>query len=434
MLHVAIVGAGPAGFYTAEALVKRLGNGVAVDIVDALPTPYGLIRAGVAPDHQSIKAVDRRYHAVLAGGVRFVGDVTVGGGVALEELLGLYDAVVLATGAPRDRRLGIPGEDLPGVLGSGAFVGWYNGHPEFADLDVPLAHAGAVVVGNGNVAIDCARILAKTPDELAHSDLAAHARRALAGGAVRDIHIVGRRGPYQASFTPKEMGELGHLARARPAVDAADLPDAAGDAGLEPGLRKVVATLRAFAAAPPDDRPVTIAFDFFSRPVAIERDNDIGGGALRLTVERTRLDGGRAVGTGAIRTLRCGLVVACIGYASAPLGDVPFDAAAGRFVNDEGRITERLYVAGWARRGPSGTIGTNKPDGAEVAARIATEVVPAGRDGGAGLDRLLAQRGIQPVTFTGWQRIEAAETAAARHPAPREKIVARHALRAAAGQ
>ena len=161
MLNVAIIGAGPAGFYTAEALVKRLGDAVAVDIIDALPTPYGLIRAGVAPDHQSIKAVDRRYHAVLAGGVRFVGDVTVGpGGVGVAELLGLYDAVVLATGAPRDRRLGIPGEDLPGVLGSGAFVGWYNGHPDYADLVVPLRHLGVAVIGNGNVAIDCARVLA----------------------------------------------------------------------------------------------------------------------------------------------------------------------------------------------------------------------------------------------------------------------------------
>ena len=428
MLHVAIVGAGPAGFYTAEALAKQ--SGVAIDIIDALPTPYGLIRAGVAPDHQSIKAVDRRYHAVLAGGVRFVGDVTVGeGGVGLDELLGLYDAVVLATGAPHDRRLGIPGEDLPGVLGSAAFVGWYNGHPEFAGLDVPLAHPGVAVIGNGNVAIDCARLLAKTPAELAHADLAAHARRALGTSGVRDIHIVGRRGPYQASFTPKETGELGQLARTRPVVDPADLPDRSGDAALDPGLRKVVATLRGFAAAPPDDRPVTIAFDFFSRPVAIERD----GRALCLTVERTRLDGGRAVGTGELRTIACGLVVACIGYATAPLGEVPFDAATGRFLSDAGRIADRLYVTGWARRGPSGTIGTNKPDGAEVAARIVAEVAPGRRAGGAGLDALLAARGIRPVTFAGWQAIDAAETAAATHPAPREKLVARDALRRAAG-
>ena len=426
MLHIAIVGAGPAGFYTAEALGRRLGAGVAIDLIDALPTPYGLIRAGVAPDHQSIKAVDRRYHAVLAGGVRFVGDVTVGeGGVGVDELLALYDAVVVSTGAPRDRRLGVPGDDLPGVLGSGAFVGWYNGHPDFADLDVPLPHPGVAAIGNGNVAIDVARVLAKTPAELAHADLAAHARAALATSAVRDIHVVGRRGPYQASFTPKEMGELGELARARPVVDPADLPDASGDAALEPGLRKVVGHLRAFAAAPPRDVPVTIAFDFFTRPVAIERDGD----ALRLTVERTQLDGDTAVGTGMTRTIAVGLIVGCIGYASAPLAGIAFDAPRGRFANDDGRIAGRLYVAGWARRGPSGTIGTNKPDGAHVAGRIAAEVEPGGRAGAAGLDALLAARGLRPVTFAGWQAIDAAEVAAATHPAPREKLVARDHLR-----
>lgn len=430
MLHVAIVGAGPAGFYTAEALVKRLGSGVMVDIIDSLPTPYGLIRAGVAPDHQSIKAVDRRYHAVLAGGVRFVGDVAVGdGGIGVDALLGLYDAVVLATGAPHDRALGIPGEHLPGVLGSGAFVGWYNGHPDFTGLDVSLRHKGVAVIGNGNVAIDVARVLAKTPAELAHADLAAHAWRALAASGVRDIHIVGRRGPYQASFTPKEMGELGELARARPVVDPGDLPDAGGDAALDPGLRKVVGHLRAFAAAPPRPTAVTIAFDFFARPVAIAAAGD----ALRLTIERTRLDGDRAVGTGQTREIACGLIVACIGYRSAPLGDVPFDAAGGRFVNDGGRVAERLYVTGWARRGPSGMIGTNKPDGAEVAARIAGEVTPGGRSGAPGLDALLAARGIRPVTFAGWQAIDAAEIAAAMHPSPREKLVTRAYLRAAAG-
>ncbi len=433
MLYVVIVGAGPAGFYTAEALAKRLGapgmGGVAIDIVDRLPTPYGLIRAGVAPDHQSIKAVDRRYHAVLAGGVRFVGNVEIGdGGVALAELAGLYDAVVLATGAPHDRPLGIPGEDLPGVLGSAAFVGWYNGHPDVADLDVPLGHPGVCVIGNGNVAIDVARLLAKTPAELAHSDLARHARSALAASAVRDIHIIGRRGPYQASFTPKEMGELGQLTRAQPLVTPGDLPDPAGDAALEPGLRKVVGHLRAFAATPPAGKAVTIVFDFLTRPVAIERQGD----TLRLTIEATRLDGDTAVGTGVMRTIDCGLIVGCIGYKSAPIAGVPFDAARGRVVNDGGRVAPGLYVTGWARRGPSGTIGTNRPDGTEVAEAIAADTVAAGREGGTGLDMLLAGRGIRPVTFAGWQAIDAAEIAAATHPAPRDKHVTRAALLAAA--
>ena len=431
MLHVAIVGAGPAGFYTAEALTKRLGDGVTIDMIDCLPTPYGLIRAGVAPDHQSIKAVDRRYHAVLAGGARFVGNVTVGAdGVAAADLLRLYDAVIIATGAPRDRRLGIPGEDLPGVMGSGAFVGWYNGHPDFADLRVPLQHPGVAVIGNGNVAIDVARVLAKTAAELAPSDLAAHARAALATSAVRDIHIVGRRGPYQASFTPKETGELGHLARARPVVDPRDLPDAAGDAALEPGLRKVVGALRGFAAMPASSAPVTITFDFFARPVRIERR----AAGLQLTIERTRLDGGAVVGTGVLRTIDCGLIVAAIGYASEAIEGIPFDAERGRVANDGGRVSDRLFVTGWARRGPSGTIGTNKPDGAEVAARIAAEVSCGDRSGGAGLDELLVKRGIRPITFSGWQAIDAAEIAGARDGAPREKFVRReHMIGVATG-
>ncbi len=428
MLHVAIVGSGPAGFYTAEALAKALGEGVRIDIVDRLPTPYGLIRAGVAPDHQSIKAVDRRYHATaLLPQVRFVGHVEVGSDVSMAEMRGLYDAVVLATGAPHDRTLGIPGEDLPGVLGSAAFVGWYNGHPDFADLDVPLGHPGACVVGNGNVAIDVARILAKTPDELAASDIVRHTRDALDHSRIADIHLIGRRGPYQASFTPKEMGELGHLARAQPLVDPAVLPPVEGDGSLEPGLRKTVGHLRAFAAAPPRAVPIKLRFDFLTRPVAVEQHD----GHLRLIVEATRLDGDAAVGTGALRGIDCGLIVSCIGYRTAPLGDVPFDARSGRFVNDDGRIGEGLYATGWARRGPSGTIGTNRPDGLAVAARIAAEVAPGGRAGGAGLDALLGARGVAATGFAHWQRIDAAEIAAARTGAPREKFVRRAHLVAA---
>lgn len=429
MLQVAIVGAGPAGFYTAEALVKRLGDGVSIEIIDRLPTPYGLIRGGVAPDHQSIKAVDRRYHAVLAGGVRFVGGVEIGdGGVAIDELLELYDAVVLATGAPRDRPLDIPGEDLPGIIGSAAFVGWYNGHPDFADLDVPLRHPGVAVIGNGNVAIDVARVLAKTPDELAASDIARHARDALATSLVRDIHVIGRRGPYQASFTPKEMGELGHLARAQPRVHPSDLPPVAGDAALDPGLRKVVSHLRAFAAEPSRAMPVTIEFDFLSRPAAIAQVGD----GLQLTIEVNRLEGDRAIGTGAVRTIDCGLIVGCIGYRSMPIAGVPFDTASGRFANAAGRISPGLYVTGWAQRGPSGTIGTSKPDGIAVAEAIATQIAPANRTGAIGLEALIAARGIKPVSFDGWQAIDAAELTAAANGAPREKFVTRAGLIAAA--
>lgn len=421
-LSIAIIGAGPAGFYTAEAALKQWGGTARVDIIDRLPTPYGLIRAGVAPDHQSIKAVAKRYEGTALGqGVRFIGNVMVGRDISIEELLGLYDAVVLSVGAPHDKPLGIPGDDLPGVIGSGAFVSWYNGHPDFAGLKVPLDHHGVAIIGNGNVAIDCARVLAKTVDELSTSDIAQHAIDALAQSAVRDVHIVGRRGPHQASFTTKEAGELGHLTRAQPIVRAGDLPPLAEDEGLEPGHRKMVTHLRSFAAMERSDKPVTIHFEFFRRPVAVEGN----GRVERLIVETTRLEDGRAVGTGELHAIPCGLVIGCIGYRTATIPGVPYSDAKGRFESDEaGRIFPGLYASGWARRGPSGTIGTNRPDGFSVVDAIVADVAaPKGGAGGAGLDALLASRGVKATSFGDWQGLDAAEVSRARPGAPREKIV-----------
>jgi ferredoxin--NADP+ reductase len=422
MRHVAIVGSGPAGFYAAEALQKALGEAGRIDMIDRLPVPYGLIRFGVAPDHQSIKAVSKRYEKVaLSPGVRFVGNVEIGRNVSIEELASLYDAVILATGAPEDRRLGIPGDDLPGVIGSAAFVGWYNGHPQFADLDPPLGVAAAAVIGNGNVALDVARILSKTPHEFVGSDIVAHAFEALGNSAIRDIHVLGRRGPHQIQMTPKELGELGHLEDAAPRVDPTDFPPAEADSALDPGLRKSVTHLRDFAALP-GGKAKAIHFDFFARPVAIEGD----GRAERLVVERTRLDeAGRAVGTGETYEVPAGLVVSCIGYQTSPIEGVPYDERNGRFANEGGLIGGNLYAVGWARRGPTGTIGTNRPDGYEVADRIVAALAGAaeGRAGGEGLDRLLAERGARMISFDEWRRIETAETGRARAGSPREKFV-----------
>jgi ferredoxin--NADP+ reductase len=422
MRHVAIIGSGPAGYYTAEALQKALGEAVRIDIVDRMPVPYGLIRFGVAPDHQSIKAVYRRYEKVaLSDTVRFVGNVLVGRDVSIPELLGLYDAVILATGAPHDRPLGIPGDDLPGVIGSAAFVGWYNGHPEFAALAPPLDSAAAAVVGNGNVALDVARILSKTPAEFAGSDIVGHAFSALGDSRIRDIHVLGRRGPHQIAMTPKELGELGHLADAAPKVDPADFPPELDDALLEPGQRKSVTYLREFAALE-GDKAKTIHFDFFAKPLRIEGD----GRVERLIVEKTALDAkGAAVGTGETYEIPCGMVVSCIGYQTPRIEGVPYEENRGRFANSEGVIGDGLYCVGWARRGPTGTIGTNRPDGYEVADKIAAAIGGAGgrKDGRPGLDRLLESRGVDVVTFRDWQRIEAAETARARDGSPREKFV-----------
>lgn len=424
MRHIAIIGSGPAGYYTAEACQKQFGDDVAIDMIDRLPVPYGLIRFGVAPDHQSIKAVSRRYEQVgVSDNVRFVGNISVGDQVTVAELLALYDAVVLATGAPVDRPLNIPGEDLPGVIGSASFVGWYNGHPDFTDLQPPLNVSAAAVIGNGNVALDVARILAKSPAEFAGSDIVTHAFDALGNASVRKITLVGRRGPHQIQMTPKELGELGHLDRAVPHVDATDLPPEAEDGDLEPGQRKSVGHLRNFVSLA-QDKDVAIDFDFFAKPVAIEGD----GRVERLLVERTRPVGdGQVEGTGETYAIPCGLVVACIGYRTPPIPGVPYDDKAGRFANDDGRVPVdggNLYAVGWARRGPTGTIGTNRPDGFMIAEAIAADhPQAAGKPGGKGLDALLAKRGADTVSFADWQRIEAAEAARARDGAPREKFV-----------
>ncbi len=423
MRHIAVIGSGPAGYYSAEALQKQFGDEVRVDVIDRMPVPYGLIRFGVAPDHQSIKAVSRRYEKVaLSDNVRFVGNVLVGRDVSIPELTGLYDAVILATGAPNDRALDIPGGDLPGVVGSAAFVGWYNGHPEFADLDPPLGVEAAVVIGNGNVALDVARILAKTPAEFVGSDIVAHAFEALGNSKISDIHILGRRGPHQIAMTPKELGELGHLEGAVPRVDPADFPPALDDALLEPGLRKSVTHLREFEKLKADKAKI-VHFDFFAQPVAIEGQ----GWVERVIVEKTRLDDkARAVGTGETYAIPCGLVVSCIGYKTPPIEGVAYEEDRGRFANADGVIGGGLYCVGWARRGPTGTIGTNRPDGYEVAERIAADLAGGGgrKEGRAGLDRLLESRQVDIVTFRDWQRIEAAENARAREGNPREKFTA----------
>jgi NADPH-dependent glutamate synthase beta subunit-like oxidoreductase len=425
MRHFAVVGSGPAGFYTAEALAKAYGEKARIDIIDRYPVPYGLIRFGVAPDHQSLKAVSKRYDQVaMSEQVSFVGNVAVGRDVSAEELLGLYDAVILAIGAPHDRKLGIPGEELPGVVGSAEFVGWYNGHPDFADLDPPLGGTHAAVIGNGNVALDCARILAKNRHEFEGSDIVGHALEALDRSAIKTITILGRRGPHQISMTPKELGELGHLEAATPYVDAADFPPIEADQALDPGHRKSITILRDFASQGPDgSKPREIVFDFFAKPVRIEGD----GKAERLIVERTVLDdNGAARGTGETYEVPASLIITSIGYQTPRIDGVPYDDRGGKFANDQGKIADGLYAVGWARRGPTGTIGTNRPDGYEVAEQVAA-AMPPGSDGakagGTGLSALLGERGVKSTSFDDWRAIEAAEVAAARPGSPREKFV-----------
>jgi ferredoxin/flavodoxin---NADP+ reductase len=420
-LWVAVVGAGPAGYYTAEALTKANEN-ARVDILEKLPTPYGLIRGGVAPDHQSIKNVSRRYEKTsLQDNVRFLGNLEIGRDLSIAELMELYDAVVIATGAPHDRGLNIPGADKAGVVGSAAFVGWYNSHPDFADLEPDLKVDSVVVIGNGNVAVDVVRVLAKTAEEMAHSDLAPYAANVIHPAPIKDIYMCGRRGPIDAKFTTKELGELGQLTHCSTVARADQLPgEVTGVADKELGAKvKNLNHLKAFVENNPGGKPRTLHMEFYARPVEILGDDRVSG----IRLERTTVDAeGHCIGSGEMFDVACQMVVPCIGYRSEEIDGVAFHQDWGLFPNDEGHISDHLYTVGWAKRGPSGTIGTNRTDAIAVSALILAEVTAHGKPGGRGLDALIEARSLNIVRFKDWKKIEAAEEKAALGVAPRVKF------------
>jgi len=434
MTAIAVIGSGPSGLYAVDGLLRKMPS-VRIDVIDRLPTPYGLVRGGVAPDHQGTKAIVRQFARTMGkDGVRFLGNVEVGRDVSYDELEDLYDAVVIAMGAYEDRRLGIPGEDLPGVYGSWQFVGWYNGHPDFADMAPDFSRPGAVVIGNGNVALDVCRVLAKTPDEMALSDIAPAALAAIQAGASGDITVAGRRGPVEAAFTPAELGEFGHLSNAGPKVDAAALPDSVGEvAGKDkPFKEKNLELLHGFAAPEDGDKPRTIDMLFCVSPVEILGTDRVEG----VRFERTRLDGGRAVGTGEFFAVEAGLVVTAIGYKTAALPGIPMDG--GIVANSDGRVEDGVYAVGWSKRGPSGTIPTNRADSLAVVELMLEDLGGIDVDAGPApacdaLNGLLAQRGVRVVDFEDWQKIDAAETDAATEPCPRVKFTNFADLLAAAG-
>ena len=434
-LRVAVVGSGPAGFYAAAALLAA-DLEVEVDVLERLPTPWGLVRLGVAPDHPNIKAVSRAFEkTALAPGFRFFGNVEVGRDVLHDDLARVYDAVVYSVGAQTDRRLGIPGEDLPGSWAATEFVAWYNGHPDFQHLSFDLSAERAVVIGNGNVALDVARMLALTPEELAPTDTTDAAIRAINESGIREILVVGRRGPVQASWTPVEVGELGELTGADVVVDPADLeldPESEAElAAAPPTVRRNVEHLREYAAREPAGRPRTIRLRFFSSPVAILGDEKVE--AIELV--RNELVGGRAVPTDDLETVPCGIVFRSVGYHGVALPDLPFDERTGTIPNEGGRVRPGLYCAGWIKRGPSGVIGTNKKDATETVALL-LEDARAGRlprRGEGSLEELLEERGVEPVVYAGWALIDAAERAAGEpHGRPRVKLATWEELLAAA--
>jgi ferredoxin/flavodoxin---NADP+ reductase len=449
-VRVAVVGSGPAGFYAAAHLLASEEPTAEVDMIERLPTPWGLVRLGVAPDHPNIKAVSRAFEkTAMRPGFRFFGNVEVGRDVLHDDLAELYDAVVYTVGAQTDRGLGIPGEELPGSWAATEFVAWYNGHPDYQELSFDLSGERAVVVGNGNVALDVARMLALTEEELAMTDTTDPAIEAIVGSGISEILVLGRRGPVQAAWTPVELGELGELAGADVAVDPAELElDAASEAELAaaPGtVRRNVDILRDYAGREPAGKPRTIRLRFTTSPVALLGEERVEA----IEVVRNELvadEGGRvrAVATDEREVIECGVVFRSVGYHGVPLPGVPFDPSSGVMPNAGGRVLDEgaepvpgLYCAGWIKRGPSGVIGTNKKDATETA-ELLLEDARAGllsrADGTADtLEAVLEARGVEAVMYAGWEAIDAAErTAGEPHGRPRIKLCTWDDLLAAA--
>lgn len=417
---VAIVGSGPAGFYCAEAICKKAPD-VRIDIIDRLPTPFGLVRSGVAPDHQGTKNVWRVFHRTAnREQVRFVGNVEVGRDVDVCDLLELYDAVVLAVGATVDRKLGIEGEELPGVYGSGELTAWYNGHPDYAGLDPQLVGPGIAVIGNGNVAVDVVRVLGRVREEMGKTDIPEYAMTAIERSDYTDIYMLGRRGPVDASFTTAELRELGEMRETVALVDASQLPDevTADDPKQQKLKEKILGTLRDYSTNDPGAKKKRLHMKFYASPVRILGDDRVKG----LEVAVTEVRDGRAVKTGETYVLDVGTVITAIGYTAIPLEDVPIAEWGTCYANEDGKIQDRLWAVGWAKRGPSGVIATNRQDSAEVAHMLLEELEDGDKAGGEGLDRLLSERGARPVMYEDWERIDAEEQALAAEGAPRKKL------------
>jgi ferredoxin--NADP+ reductase len=469
MLRVAVVGSGPAGLYTAEALIKQSAAlpepvRVRVDVLDRLPTPYGLVRYGVAPDHKSIKSVANYLRRVLESpDVAFLGGVHFGTDVTREDLLAAYDAVVYATGAMRDRRLGIPGEDLPGSCAATDFVNWYCGHPDLDASAFTLDVESVAVIGVGNVAVDVARILARDPEELRSTDISEPVLATLRASKVREVHMIGRRGPAQAKFTTKELRELGELPGVSVQVDQAELDlelfDPTGESAVvaesDRRVRGNLVAMRGWLPAPGamGEAARRLKVRFWLRPAEIHQSasGTVGG----ISLERTRLNtAGVLEGTGEIETLDAQLVLRSVGYQSVPLDGVPFDPrsytvpnAGGRVLDSSGEPLPGEYVAGWLKRGPTGVIGTNKADAAETVRALLADLAGGPGENDAALPRpgllrfpesslatavadadapplagLLAGRGVAPVSYAEWLRIEAAETELAKSLGRGERV------------
>jgi ferredoxin/flavodoxin---NADP+ reductase len=451
-MRVAVVGAGPAGAFAADRLQRRIGD-VAIDLFERLPTPWGLLRSGVAPDHQEIKRLDETFaRETLGHGCRFFGNVEAGVDISHPELMQHYDAVIYATGAQTDKSLGIPGEDLPGSWAATEFVAWYNGHPDYRGLDFDLSHQRALVIGNGNVAADVVRILTRSTAELERTDIADHALDVLRESRVEEVVVLGRRGPAQAAFTSSELRELGHMDGVDVQVDSAEVElDALSQEWLdEEGTftaRKNVELLHEFAARPAGgDASRRIVLRFLRSPLEIRGDGRVEAVDIGRN-EIVRADDGslrpRAVDDEP-ETIECGLVLRSVGYQAVPLPDVPFDERSYVLPNDRGRVRDQdgnplpgVYAVGWIKRGPTGILGTNKRDADETVERVAEDLAsgalkPRQLPARDEIDALLRERKPDLVNADGWRAIDSYERESGRAAErPRVKLASREELLAA---
>jgi ferredoxin/flavodoxin---NADP+ reductase len=436
-LRVAVIGAGPSGFYVAESLLKQDQYPVSIDLIDRLPTPYGLVRYGVAPDHQKIKSITMQYEKIAKDArVRFLGNVELGKDLTLEELKAHYDGIFYTVGASSDRSLGIPGENLVGSHSATEFVAWYNGHPDASDYQFNLDVSKVAVVGAGNVAIDVTRILAKNHDELFPSDIANHALEALKDSKVTDVYMLARRGVVQAKFTTKELRELGELLEADVLVKAEEVElDPTSEIALQTSdnvVKKNVEILLEFSKKPLEGKPRRVHLRFLVSPVEILGTDKVEG----LRLEKNRIDEKQnAVGTGEFETLEVGMVLRSVGYKGVPLAGVPFDTRKGVIPNDNGRVISEdptragEYVAGWIKRGPSGVVGSNKvcaKDTVELFLQDVPQLAKASDTAAqpSQITALLEGKNVQYVTFDHWQHLDKIEVEEGKKVGrPRVKLV-----------
>jgi ferredoxin/flavodoxin---NADP+ reductase len=421
-LRVAVIGAGPSGFYAAEGLLKELPN-VSIDLIDRLPTPYGLVRYGVAPDHQKIKSVTKMYEKTCRDPrVRFLGNVNFGKDLSYRDIKNHYHAVVYTVGASSDRNLGIAGENLTGSISATEFVAWYNGHPDYANRIQTLTAKHVAVVGMGNVAVDVTRILAKSVDELKTTDIADHALEVLKDSPITDIYMLGRRGPAQAKFTTKELRELGELPIADIVVNVAELeldPISLASIDSDPAMKKNIEILQEFANKKLEGKPRRVHLRFFVSPIELHGEMQVENLKLEVNHLDEKLN---AVGTGKFETLPMQMVLRSVGYKGVALPNVSFDSrkgiipnVLGRVTNSEGQVIAGEYVAGWIKRGPSGVIGTNKADAMETVQSLKADLetlpkLDETQTTSEAIDLILSSKGIKSVSFSDWLKLDTFET------------------------